>query len=92
MRQNLHSRFIERSRSDSHTGLIRKPRPMNASLIRAPINFDQVAAIIDVLTEEYAGTNDPERRKTLALEISSLAEAVSLRKYTGHERRGSIPF
>jgi hypothetical protein len=92
MRQNLYSRFVERSRSDSHASLIRKPRPMNGSLIRVPVNFDQVAAIIDVLTEEYAGTNDPERRKKLALEISSLAEAVSGLKYTGHERRGPIPF
>ena len=92
MRQNLHLTSIERSRSDSHAGFIRKPRPMNATLSRAPINFDQVAAIIDVLTEEYAGTNDPERRKTLALEISSLAEAVSWLKYTGHERRRPIPF
>jgi hypothetical protein len=65
---------------------------MNATLTTAPINFDQVTAIIDVLTEEYAGTNDPERRKRLALEISSLAEAVSWLKYTGHGRRGPIPF
>jgi hypothetical protein len=65
---------------------------MNASLIRVPVNFDQVAAIIDVLTEEYAGTNDPERRKTLALEISSLSEAVSWLNYAGHERKKPDPF
>lgn len=78
-----HRGFVEQSLSDL-PNLLKQATLMN--VIRTRPNLDELAAIIDVLTEEYAGTHDPNRRKQLALEISSLAEAVSWLKCPTRDR------